>query len=64
MEQACQRTVPFSFRENVLSAVKAAGDFLYGDEKRTSRSVTFSYICLFSYLVISVYFSGNVACSM
>lgn len=45
------------------SAAKALCDFLYGDERRTRRSVTFAYLCVSLYLLAAVNAGSVGACA-
>ena len=45
------------------AAAKALCDFLYGDERRTRRSVTFAYLCVSLYLLAAVNAGSVGACA-
>lgn len=45
------------------SAAKGLCDFLYGDERRTRRSVTFAYLCVSLYLLAAVNAGSVGACA-
>ncbi len=46
-----------------ISTAKTLCDFLYGDEKRTKRSITFAYLCVSLYLLAAVNAASVGACA-
>lgn len=61
--QSQVRSLVVSSIQPVVIAAKTFGDFLYGDEIRTKRSLTFAYASVAFYLVTLINAQSYVACS-
>lgn len=56
-------TAPFRLCAiRAISAGKAVGQFLYGDDTRTHRSICFAYGCIALYLLAVINASSLAAC--
>lgn len=48
----------------IIHSAKAAGDFLYGDDARTHRTLCFAYGCIGFYVLLSINAPLIPACAL